>query len=125
MAKAGQSLKSDQDAKINEAEVCLQMGLYDEALLIFNQVLKTYPDLDEQNKKNVQEKIDDIKKELEEQEVNEAGSVSTEEISMLKKSLSGQEDAPAILDSASAFKDLGLFEEALSEFEKILLRIIQ
>ena len=58
MAKAGQSLSSDQDAKINEAEVCLKMGLYDEALSIFNQVLETYPDLDEQNKKNVQEKID-------------------------------------------------------------------
>jgi type II secretory ATPase GspE/PulE/Tfp pilus assembly ATPase PilB-like protein len=121
MAKAGQSLNSDQDAKINEAEVCLQMGLYDEALSIFNQVLETYPDLDEQNKKNVQEKIEEIKKELDDQELNEAGSVSTEEISMLKKSLSGQEDAPAILDSASAFKDLGLFEEALAEFEKILV----
>ena len=121
MAKAGQSLNSDKDAKINEAEVCLSMGLYDEALSIFRQVLETYPDLDEQAKNNVQVKIDEITKELESQEINEAGSVSTEEISMLKKSLSGQEDAPAILDSASAFKDLGLFEEALAEFEKILV----
>lgn len=121
MAKTDQTLKSDQKAKINEAEVCFSMGLYDEALSIFNQVLDDFPSLDDDTKKKVQNKRDEIKALLEEQEGDEAGSVSTEEISMLKKSLSGQEDAPAILDSASAFKDLGLFEEALAEYEKILL----
>lgn len=121
MAKTEQSVSTEQDAKINEAEVCYSMGLYDEALSIFSQVLKDYPDLDEKRQKNVQTKIDDIQKQLKEQEADEAGSVSTEEISMLKKSLSGQEDAPTILDSASAFKDLGLFEEALAEYEKILV----
>jgi len=121
MAKTDQSLKSDQNSKINEAEVCYSMGLYDEALSIFIQVLDDFPDLDDENKEKVQQKINEIKAHLEEQEGDEAGSVSTEEISMLKKSLSGQEDAPAILDSASAFKDLGLFEEALTEYEKILL----
>jgi tetratricopeptide (TPR) repeat protein len=121
MAKPEQNVKSDLDAKINEAEVCLSMGLYDEALSIFNQVIDEYPDIEEDKKKTITEKIDSIKKELADQEVSEAGSVSTEEISMLKKSLSGQEDAPAIIDSASAFKDLGLFEEALAEYEKILV----
>jgi type II secretory ATPase GspE/PulE/Tfp pilus assembly ATPase PilB-like protein len=121
MAKPEQTLKSDHDAKINEAEVCLSMGLYDEALSIFNQVIEEYPNIEEEKKKTIKGKIDSITKELAEQEINEAGSVSTEEISMLKKSLSGQEDAPAIIDSASAFKDLGLFEEALAEFEKIIV----
>ena len=121
MAKAEQSLKSDTSAKINEAEVCFSMGLYDEALAIFNQILSEYPDLDEKNKQNILDKVDKIKKQIEDQDSDEAGSVSTEEISMLKKSLSGQEDAPAILDSASAFKDLGLYEEALAEYEKILV----
>jgi type II secretory ATPase GspE/PulE/Tfp pilus assembly ATPase PilB-like protein len=121
MAKPEQTVKSDLDAKINEAEVCLSMGLYDEALSIFNQVIDEYPDIEEDKKKTITEKIEGIKKELSDQEVSEAGSVSTEEISMLKKSLSGQEDAPAIIDSASAFKDLGLFEEALAEYEKILV----
>jgi type II secretory ATPase GspE/PulE/Tfp pilus assembly ATPase PilB-like protein len=120
MAKAEPSLKSDQNAKLNEAEVCFSMGLFDEALSIFSRILQDYPDLDGEKKKSIQSKIDEINAQLEEQVADEAGSVSTEEISMLKKSLSGQEDAPAILDSASAFKDLGLFEEALSEYEKIL-----
>jgi type II secretory ATPase GspE/PulE/Tfp pilus assembly ATPase PilB-like protein len=121
MAKAEQSIKSDANTKINEAEVCFSMGLFDEALAIYNQVLKDNPDLDDSIKQNITIKIEKIKKQLEDENVDEAGSVSTEEISMLKKSLSGQEDAPAILDSASAFKDLGLYEEALAEYEKILV----
>ena len=121
MAKAEQPIQSDTNAKINEAEVCFSMGLFDEALAIFSQILKDFPDLDEESKQNINTKIEKIKKQLEDQATDEAGSVSTEEISMLKKSLSGQEDAPAILDSASAFKDLGLYEEALAEFEKILV----
>ena len=106
MAKAEPSVKSDAGTKLNEAEVCYSMGLYDEALSIFNQILQDFPDLDDQKKTSVQSKIDEIKAHIEEQSADEAGSVSTEEISMLKKSLSGQEDAPAIIDSASAFKDL-------------------
>ena len=85
MAKPEPTVKSDLDAKINEAEVCLSMGLYDEALSIFNQVIDEYPDLEEDRKKNITEKIDSIKKELADQEVSEAGSVSTEEISKLHR----------------------------------------
>ena len=120
MAKAQPKTNSAPDAKLNEAEVCFSMGLFEEALSIYEQVLKEFPDLDGEKLQAVEEKIIGIKKEIEEKEKDEAGSVSSEEISMLKKSLSGQEDIPAILDSASAFKDLGLFEEALSEFEKLL-----
>jgi type II secretory ATPase GspE/PulE/Tfp pilus assembly ATPase PilB-like protein len=121
MAKAQPSTRSAPDAKINEAEVCFSMGLFEEALVIYEQVLKEFPDLEGDKLRTVEEKIIDIKKEIEEKEKDEAGSVSSEEISMLKKSLSGQEDIPAILDSASAFKDLGLYEEALAEFEKLLV----
>ena len=121
MPKMEQSIKSDTNAKINEAEVCFSMGLFDEALIIFNKVLQEAVDLDENSRKQIVAKIEEINKQLEEQKRDEAGSVSTEEISMLKKSLSGQEDATAILDSASAFKDLGLYEEALSEYEKLLV----
>ena len=121
MAKAQPNTKSAPDAKINEAEVCFSMGLFEEALTIYEQVLKEFLDLDKEKLHAVEEKIVALKKEIEEKEKDEAGSVSSEEISMLKKSLSGQEDIPAILDSASAFKDLGLFEEALAEFEKLLV----
>ena len=112
MPKAEQSIRSDTNAKINEAEVCFSMGLLDEALAIFNKVLQEAADLDENNKEKIVAKVAEINKQIEEQKNDEAVSVSTEEISMLKKSLSGEEDATAIIDSASAFKDLGLYEEA-------------
>ncbi|MBL0714716.1 MAG: Flp pilus assembly complex ATPase component TadA, partial [Desulfosarcina sp.] len=121
MAKAQPTTNSAPDAKINEAQVCFSMGLFEEALSIFEQVLKEFPDLESDKKHVVEGKLIDIRKEIEEKEKDEGGSVSSQEISMLKKSLSGQEDIPAIIDSGSAFKDLGLFEEALAEFEKLLV----
>ena len=121
MTKPQSTAKSDPQSKINEAEVCFTMGLFDEALSLYEQVLQEFSDLSAEQKSEVEAKVMSIRGDLAEREKDEAGSVSTEEISMLKKSLSGQEDAPAILDSASAFKDLGLFEEALAEFEKLLL----
>jgi len=39
---------------------------------------------------------------------------------MLKERLSDQGDVPAILDSASAFKEMGLFAEAIPEYAKLL-----
>ncbi|MGD8268399.1 MAG: hypothetical protein PVF55_09530, partial [Desulfobacterales bacterium] len=121
MAKAQPASDTTPEAKINEAEVCFSMGLFEEALLIYEQLLSDFPDLDDEQKQSIASKILDLKKEIEEKEKDEAGSVSSEEISMLKKSLSGQEDIPAIVDSGSAFKDLGLFEEAMAEFEKLLV----
>lgn len=120
MGKAQKTMKSDAVGKINEAEVCRSMGLFDEAVAIFEQVLKDYPDLDDDQKEKVESRLKAIRAEMAEVEKDEAVSVSSEEISMLKKTLSSQEDAPAVLDSASAFKDLGLFEEAVAEYEKLI-----
>ena len=121
MAKTQLSTDAAPDAKINEAEVCFSMGLFEEALSIYEQVIKEFPDLTREQLQSIEDRIVEVRKELDEKEKDEAGSVSSEEISMLKKSLSGQEDIPAILDSASAFKDLGLYEEAMAEYEKLLV----
>ncbi|MFZ7126798.1 MAG: ATPase, T2SS/T4P/T4SS family [Desulfobacterales bacterium] len=120
MTKVQKTLKSDADAKINEAEVCFTMGLFDEAAAILEQVLKDFPTLDAEKKQSIENRLKIVREKIAETEKDEAGSVSSEEISMLRKTLSGQEDAPAVLDSASAFKDLGLFDEAVSEFEKLI-----
>ncbi len=120
MAKAQKLMKSDAESKINEAEVCFSMGLFDEAAAIFEQVVKDFPNLDDEQKTAVNDRLSEIREKVKEVPKDEAGNVSSEEISMLKKTLSGQEEAPAILDSASAFKDLGLFEEAVAEYEKLI-----
>ena len=50
-----------------------------------------------------------LKKEIADREKIDGRTVSAEEVSAFKESLSGCEEVPAILDSASAFKELGLF----------------
>ena len=39
---------------------------------------------------------------------------------MFKEALYIPENIPAISDSATAFKDMGLFNEAVTEYEKLL-----
>jgi type II secretory ATPase GspE/PulE/Tfp pilus assembly ATPase PilB-like protein len=45
--------------------------------------------------------------------------VSDKELSMLRERLSNQGDVPAILDSATAFKEMGLHGEAIAEYAKL------
>ena len=43
-----------------------------------------------------------------------------EDISIFKKTLSAQDDVPTLLDGARALKELGLLEEAVAEYEKLM-----
>ena len=88
MGNAQRALQADAEGKINEAEVCFSMGLFDEALVIFEQVLKDFPRLDDEQRGRVDSRIQDIREKLKALEQDEAGSVSSQEISMLRKSLS-------------------------------------
>jgi type II secretory ATPase GspE/PulE/Tfp pilus assembly ATPase PilB-like protein len=60
-----------------------------------------------------------LKKEISDQEDTKPKGVSAKDISMLKKSFSSQGDVSEILDSASAFKEMGLHGEAVTEYVKI------
>ena len=51
--------------------------------------------------------------------INPLRKLSTEDLSYIKETLSIDEDVSAVLDSAFAFKELGLFSEAGSEYEKL------
>ena len=46
--------------------------------------------------------------------------LSAEDISLFRKNLSLHDDVPTILDGARALKELGLVEEAIVEYEKLL-----
>jgi len=112
-------MSMDVNTRIKEAEVYHSMGLTVESLGIYEQILSEKPDLDEKGYETITEKIGRLKKEIADREKTESRSVSAEGISALKKSLSGCEEVPDIIDSASAFKELGLFGEAVSEYEKL------
>ena len=118
--------KSGVQTRINEAEVCHSMGLHDEALTIYEQILSSLPDSDTQTMQSVKAKINSIKGEIADREAGDSKRVSAEDISMLKKTLSSQESGrdiisgQTVLDSAASFKELGLFSEAINEYEKII-----
>lgn len=118
--------KSDVDTRMNEAEVCHSMGLYDEALKIYEQILDGLPDSDTETLGAVKAKINSIKGEIADREAGDSKRVSAKDISMLKKTLSSQEagrdiiSGQTVLDSAASFKELGLFSEAINEYEKLI-----
>jgi len=128
MKPAQANPNSTQEARLNEAEVCRSMGLYDEALAIYEQVLGSLSPKDSGMAGRIQSKIDQVKKQIDDREQSEAKQVSAKDISMLKKTLSGQESGrdilsgQSLLDSAASFKELGLYAEAVKEYEKLLLQ---
>ncbi len=114
--------KVDLDARIKEAEVYYSMGLFQAAVDIYSQLLQDNSDLNPENREMITDKLNLVEFEIANEEQADAQSLSTKDITSFKETLSGpgHETATTVLDSASAFKDLGLFKEAVVEYEKLL-----
>ena len=108
------------DPKIREAEMYYSQGLYAEALEIYDGILSDTPDLDSDMQAVISEKIDLITKEFTELDQKDP-EISAHALSLLRKSWITEEgeSVPEILDSASAFKELGLFKDAVEEIKSI------
>ncbi len=126
---AGQAkVPSEVDVRINEAEVCRSMGLFDESLTIYEQILAGLTESDGELLETVKHKIADLRSEISNRAQKEVKHVSAKDISMLKKTLSGQDarkggpSGQTLLDSAASFKELGLFSEAINEYEKLIVQ---
>ena len=119
MTSAQANMEIDIDSKIKEAEVYYSMGLLTESLGVYEQALSDIPEEDPAAREEITEKISVLKKEIVAQDEVDARNLSATDISNFKKTLSSDTSAPAILDSASAFKELGLYAEAISEYEKL------
>ena len=114
-------MSTDIEYRINEAEVCRSMGLYGDSLNIYESILSIVSPQDSQVQDKIKKRIGLLKKEISDQEDTQPKGVSAKDISMLKKSFSsqGEGDASEILDSASAFQEMGLHAEAVAEYVKI------
>ena len=112
--------QSEIETKFKEAETCHSMGMPREALQVYEQILASLPGKDGQIRKTVVNKINFLKKDIEDQEKAEGQGFSEEDISIFKKTLSSHDDVPTLLDGAAALKELGLMEEAIAEYEKLL-----
>jgi type II secretory ATPase GspE/PulE/Tfp pilus assembly ATPase PilB-like protein len=113
-------MNTEIESKINEAEVCRSMGLFEDSLKIYESILGSMSDQDTQTHDKIQKRIRLIKHEINNEAQTMPKRVSAKGITMLREKLSNQGDVPAILDSASAFKEMGLHGEALPEYAKLL-----
>lgn len=116
-------MKTDIKTRINEADVCRSMGLYDESLSIYKQIISSLPKKDVQTIKTIKEKIRLVEKEVAKLEKEEPNQVSAEDISRFKETMIDDDESnTAILDSAEAFSGMGLHKEAVAEYEKIIFQ---
>ena len=119
MTRITEDEKIDLQSKLNEAEVYRSMGLLVESLNAYEKILSDIPKLDSRNREKVEQTIGQVKKEIVDEEQTNVENVSTEDISILKKAVSNNENVQAVLASASAWKELGLYGEAVAEYEKL------
>ena len=108
------------EMKIKEADTCHSMGMMREAILVYEQILADLSENDGPIRETIGTKISQLKKEMEDQRGAECQGMSEEDISLFKKALSSNDDLPTLLDGAAALKELGLREEAIAEYEKLL-----
>lgn len=107
------------DSMMKSAEAYEAHGLYDEALVLYKSIITEVSDLDEIVLKQLQDKIEELSGEIEDKDQEVPYDLSSEQVTHIKTGLSIGESAPEICDSASAFKELGLYKEAASEYLKL------
>ncbi len=111
---------SELDLKIKEAETCYAMGMFEESLILYEHVIASGKSIPPQARQTLSEKVGRLKKEILERQASERKGLSPEDISIFRKTMSKQKDLPTLLDGAAALKELGLMEEAVAEYEKLL-----
>jgi len=114
------TMRPDIENRINEAEVCRSMGLYGDSLNIYESILSIVSPKDTRIQDQIRKRINLLRREIEKQEKVVPPGVSAREISVFKKAFSGQGDISAILDSASAFQEMGLHAEAVAGFAEMM-----
>jgi type II secretory ATPase GspE/PulE/Tfp pilus assembly ATPase PilB-like protein len=112
--------QSEIDIRIKEAETCYSMGMMHEAYTVYEQILNGLSGNDGQIRETIRLKVNKLKKEISDQEEADNRGFTAEDISIFKKTLSVHDDVPTLLDGAAALKELGLMDEAIAEYEKLL-----
>jgi type II secretory ATPase GspE/PulE/Tfp pilus assembly ATPase PilB-like protein len=107
----------DFDTGIKEAEIYRSMGLLNESLIVYDEVLAAIPNDDTKHTEFIKKSIRVLKKEIESQETH-APAISQKEISVIREAIA-VDGQSGILDNALAFKQLGLMNEAVTEYEKL------
>ncbi len=96
------------------------MGLFLESLAIYEKILPAVPRSASDMQEKILGRIDLLKQEIAKEEATVVPGVSAQEISWIREAISSSDDLSAVLDSASAFQEMGLHGEAVSEYAKLL-----
>ena len=113
------SEEMEMQSKINEAEAYRSMGLLTESLAVYEKILSETPDMAEQDRKAIHEKITFLKNKIADFEEEAFEELSSKDLLLFREQLSSDKDIKAILDSAVAFRELGLYKYAISEYKKL------
>jgi type II secretory ATPase GspE/PulE/Tfp pilus assembly ATPase PilB-like protein len=113
-------MRSDIESRINEAEVCRSMGLFSESLAIYEKILPVVPEQSGDVLETIRGRIGLLRQEIAKEDATSVPGVSAREISWIREAISSSGDLSAILDSASAFQEMGLHGEAVNEYAKLL-----
>jgi type II secretory ATPase GspE/PulE/Tfp pilus assembly ATPase PilB-like protein len=108
--------------KVKEAETYRSMGLLEESILIYEEILSSENAIEDTTRDRFESTVAYIREELETLENGEEDTVTAEEIAIIKDTLSLTDEMPHILESASAFMELGQHKHALAEYEKLLVK---
>ena len=102
---------------IKEAEIYRSMGLLRESLSVYDEILTSLSAHETERKEIILKTILVLKKEIESLEKH-VPEISQEDISIIQEAVTVGSQS-GTLDNASAFKQLGLMNEAVSEYEKL------
>ena len=108
--------------KVKEAETYRSMGLLEESIFAYEEILSSETAIEGTTRNRFGSTVTEIREELEALENGEENAVTAEEIAIIRGALLTTDEVPHILESASAFMELGLYKDALAEYEKLLAK---
>ena len=106
--------------KVKEAETYRSMGLLEESIFVYEEILSSENTIEEAARNRFESTVTSIREELEDLENDDENAVTAEEIAIIKDTLSLTDEVPHLVESASAFMELGQYKHALSKYEKLL-----
>jgi len=96
------------------------MGMLNEALSVYEALIDSGVESAADDDELISDKTHRLREEIHQREEQSAPTLSSKEILMIKQTVSSQGGVVEHLDSASAFRELGMLEEAAAEYEKVL-----
>ncbi len=112
----------DLTKKISEAEAYFSHDLLNEAIEVYEDILSHANALDMDAQQDIESRIESIRATLDDREKFDQQTLTSQDVSVIKETWSNKEESPSeILVSASAFKELGLYIEAIEQYFKLFL----